>query len=131
MVFLEQIAVSRMQRGEPLAAVVALRRGIELARRDLDRGELDDPIRVVAIFSAKLGDALSASGDLSGAHRAYKDALALSRENTERAQLFEALARVASDQGHEADATTYRESALRERGRSSEGARRRSVPPRD
>jgi serine/threonine protein kinase len=130
MVFLEQIAVARMKRGEPLAAVVALRRGIELARRDLDRGELDDPIRVVAIFSSKLGDALVASGDLSGALRAYKDALALSRESTERAHLYRELARVAHEQGHEGDALAYRDSALREESRASDPTRRGSRPPR-
>jgi tetratricopeptide (TPR) repeat protein len=130
MVFLEQIAVSRMKRGEPLAAVVALRRGIELARRDLDRGELDDPIRVVAIFSSKLGDALVASGDLTGARRAYNDALALSRDSTERAHLYRELARVAHEQGHEGDAAAYRDSALREESRSSDPSRRGSRPPR-
>ncbi len=129
-VFLEQIAVTRMKRGEPLAAVVALRRGIELARRDLDRGELDDPIRVVAIFSSKLGDALVASGDLTGALRAYKDALALSRDSAERAHLYRELARVAHEQGHEGDALAYRDSALREESRASEPSRRGSRPPR-
>jgi serine/threonine protein kinase len=113
-VFLEQIAVSRLRGGDAMSAIIALRRGIDVARADLDKGELDDPIRAVGLLSAKLGDAYAAAGDLPEAHRAYKDALSLTRSGSERASLWTALSRVARDQGHEADALDYLEAAERE-----------------
>ena len=51
---------ARGARGDHQGAIMALRRGLELARRELFRGELDDPMRAVLIFSRKLGEALVA-----------------------------------------------------------------------
>ncbi|NUO53193.1 MAG: hypothetical protein HOV80_30465, partial [Polyangiaceae bacterium] len=79
----------------------------------------------VGLLSAKLGDAYAAAGDLPEAHRAYKDALSLTRIGSERAALWTALSRVAKDQGHESDALDYLEAAERE---ASSTAGRRSTP---
>ena len=127
-VFLEQIAVSRLASGDAVAAIVALKRGIEVARMDLDRGELDDPIRAVAILSAKLGDAYAAAGELAEAHRAYKDALSLTRSGPERTKLWTNLSRLAREQGHEGDAVAFLEAAERE---AKSADRRGQTPERE
>ena len=57
LIFLEQIASSRLAAKDPTSAIDALKRGIEIARRDLDNSELDDPIHAVAILTSKLGEA--------------------------------------------------------------------------
>ncbi len=126
LVFLEQIATGRLKAGEPRAAIEALRRGIEIARKDLDKGELDDPIRVVAIFSSKLGECYLETGEFSSATRTLKDALALSREGAERARIWLTLSRVARAQGHDADSVEYLDAAEREAAGVS---RRNSEPP--
>jgi serine/threonine protein kinase len=128
LVFLEQIAGSRLKAGDPHGAITALRRGIELARKDLDVGSLDDPIHVVGLFSIKLGEAYVEVNDFSGAQRALKDALSLSRPGRERAKVWALMARLADAQGHTEDAVTYRSaetSELEQRPRSS--ARNNSV----
>lgn len=122
LVFLEQIAASRLNAGDPHGAITALRRGIELARKDLDVGSLDDPIHVVGLFSGKLGEAFIEVDDFSHAQRALKDALSLSRPGRERARVWALLARLADAEGHTEDAATYRaaeRSELEQRPRSS------------
>ncbi len=125
-VFLEQIAIARLDAGEPAAAVVALRRGIEVARADLDKGDLDDPIRAVALLSVKLGGAYEALGDVGEAMRALKDALSLTRPGPERTRIWSALSRLASQAGHESDAQEYLDAAQRE---SASAERRGKVSP--
>ena len=61
---------------------MALRRGLELARRELFRGELDDPMRAVLIFSRKLGEALAQRGRL---HRRRRRAARGARHGRARA----------------------------------------------
>jgi serine/threonine protein kinase len=128
LVFLEQIAVARLKAGDPHGAITALRRGIDLARKDLDVGSLDDPIHVVGLFSIKLGEAYIEVKDYPGAQRTLKDALSLSRPGRERAKVWALMARLAEHQGHSEDAATYRSAEtteLEQRPRSS--ARNTSV----
>ena len=66
------------------------------------------------MFSGKLGAAFHASGQLVEARHALKDALALTRGNPERAELWSTMAKVARAQGHDADATEYAAAAERE-----------------
>lgn len=126
LVFLEQIALTRVKQGDPHGAIAALNRGIDIARADLDKGDLDDPIRVVAIFSAKLGEAYFEANDYIHATRALKDALALSRNGVERSRIWLMLSRVARVQGHEKEAADYLESAERE---TASSGRRSSETP--
>lgn len=122
LVFLEQIAHARLKMGDAHGAITALKRGIELARKDLDEGTLDDPIHVVGLFSAKLGEAHLAAKDYSSAQRCLKDALSLSRPGSERARVWALMARSAEEQGHTDDVATYRSAEaaeLVERPRSS------------
>ncbi len=126
LVFLEQIATARLKAGDARSAIEALRRGIDIARADLDKGELDDPIRVVAIFSSKLGECYLETQEFSMATRSLKDALALSRGGAERARIWLLLSRVARAQGHDGDSAEYLDAAEREAAGMS---RRTSEPP--
>ncbi len=127
LVFLEQLATTRLKIGDPVGAIAALRRGIDIARADLDKGELDDPIRVVAIFSAKLGEAYLETGDFGASTRALKDALALSRKGPERTRIWLSLSRVARAQNHDKEAAEYLEAADQET--ASSGRRSASDAP--
>ena len=84
---------------------MALRRGLDLARRELFRGELDDPMRAVLIFSRKLGEALARGGHLTDADGVLREALDLAGPSGhDRAVVLGALAHVARerDRRHEA-----------------------------
>jgi serine/threonine-protein kinase len=105
LLLLERVADHAAQRGDIDTEVLALRRGIELARLEISRGELDDPMRAVAIFSRKLGGALTRAGNLTDAEGILREALDYSlATGTERAQLLAALGQVAKERGrtHEA-----------------------------
>ena len=59
LLLLERVSVAASARGDHQGAIMALRRALDLARRELFRGELDDPMRAVLIFSRKLGEVLA------------------------------------------------------------------------
>ncbi len=59
LLLLERVSMLAAARGDHHGTVMALRRALELARRELFRGELDDPMRAVLIFSRKLGETLA------------------------------------------------------------------------
>ncbi len=81
LMMLEQVADRAAARGDQNGCVLALRRGLDVARREMFRGELDDPVRAVLIFSRKLGDALAAAGDLTDAEGVLREALDLAGPN--------------------------------------------------
>jgi len=96
LLLLEQVADRCTQRGDDEGAILALRRSLELARRALFRGDLDDPERAVVIFSRKLGDALARAGYLTDAEGILREALDLAGPaDSDRAKVLEGLARVA------------------------------------
>jgi serine/threonine-protein kinase len=96
LLLLERVSVLAGQRGDDHGAVMALRRGLDLARRELFRGELDDPMRAVLIFSRKLGDALVVGGQLSDAEGVLREALDVAGPSgKDRASVLGSLARVA------------------------------------
>ncbi|HEX2732841.1 MAG TPA: protein kinase [Polyangiaceae bacterium] len=64
---LEQMANRAQTRGDDRSAALILRRGLELAREELYRGELDDPMRAISIFGRKLGQTLNRLGRFSDA----------------------------------------------------------------
>jgi serine/threonine-protein kinase len=107
MLLLEQVADRCSQRGDDDGAIVALRRCLDLSRRALFRGDVDEPERAVVIFSRKLGDALARSGALTDAEGILREALDLAGPaDTNRARVLEGLARVARmrERGVEANA---------------------------
>jgi hypothetical protein len=94
LLLLEQIAERAMLRGDETAAINALRRGLDLSRRELSRGELDDPMRAMAIFGRKLGEALTQAGNYADAEGVLREALDMTGPSgNDRTQILAALTR--------------------------------------
>jgi serine/threonine-protein kinase len=120
LLLLEQIAERALSRADQPAAVNALRRGLELSRRELYRGELDDPMRAMAIFGRKLGDALSQSGNYADAEGVLREALDMTGPTgTDRAQILASLARVARGRQRKDEAVVFLDEAIQLARRSS------------
>jgi serine/threonine-protein kinase len=75
MFLLEQVADRAAQRGDDEGAILALRTGLEAARRDGARGNLDDPTETLLVFGRKLGDALLRAGQLMQADSLLREML--------------------------------------------------------
>jgi serine/threonine-protein kinase len=113
LMLLEQVADRAGTQGDQAGSVLALRRGLDLSRRELFRGELDDPERAVLIFSRKLGDALTSSGALTDAEGVLREALDLAGpRGRERAHLLGSLARVAEKRKRTKEASDHLREAL-------------------
>lgn len=113
LLLLEKVAESAAQRGDADTEILALRRGLELGRLEISRGELDDPMRAVVIFSRKLGGALTRAGNLTDAEGILREALDYTPPTGgERAQLLAALGQVARERGRAAEALQLLEQAI-------------------
>ena len=113
LLLLESMSVRCSARGDVSGAVNSLRRGLELARRELFRGELDDPMRAVLIFSRKLGEALASSGDFTDAEGVLREALDMAGPSgKDRASVLGALAHVAHGRERKVEAQIYLREAL-------------------
>ena len=113
LLLLERVSTMAGARGDYQGAVTAVRRGLELARRELFRGELDDPMRAVLIFSRKLGEALMRSGQLNDAEGVLREALDVAGPSgKDRAAVLGALAHVAHDRDRKQEARDYLREAL-------------------
>ncbi|MGD0676572.1 MAG: protein kinase [Polyangiaceae bacterium] len=105
LLLLERVSGLAGARGDHQGAIMALRRALDLARRELFRGELDDPMRAVLIFSRKLGEALAKGGQLNDADGVLREALDVAGPSgVDRAAVLTSLAHVAHarDRRHEA-----------------------------
>jgi serine/threonine-protein kinase len=92
---------------------MSLRRGLERARRELFRGELDDPMHAVLIFSRKLGEALTRLGSLTDAEGVLREALDMAGPSgKDRAHVLGALASVAHGRDRRQEAQGYLREAL-------------------
>jgi hypothetical protein len=119
LLLLERVSVLASGRGDYQGAIIALRRGLELARRELFRGELDDPMRAVLIFSRKLGEALVRGGQLNDAEGVLREALDVAGPSgKDRAAVLGALAHVAHDRDRRQEARDYLREALELASRS-------------
>jgi serine/threonine-protein kinase len=115
----EQVAERALARGDASGAVLWLHRALELARRELFRGELDDPMRAVLIFSRKLGEALTIAGDLTDADGVLREALDLAGPSgPDRAKVLCALATVAHERARSSEAHNYLSEALEQASKS-------------
>ncbi|MFO0664894.1 MAG: protein kinase [Polyangiaceae bacterium] len=96
LVLLERIGAQAKAYDDTRGTIHALRRGLELARRELSRGEIDDPERAVLLFGRKLGEALEGSKKFADADGILREALdaGTSASPLERAQILATLARV-------------------------------------
>jgi serine/threonine-protein kinase len=119
LLLLEQAAERALSRGDASGAVTWLHRGLEFARRELFRGELDDPMRAVLIFSRKMGEALTLAGDLTDADGVLREALDLAGPSgQDRARVLRALANVAHERERSGEALGYLSEALEHAARS-------------
>jgi serine/threonine-protein kinase len=113
LMLLETVANRATLRGDTHGAVLALRRALDLARREIFRGEIDDPVRAVLIFSRKLGEALARAGSLSDASGVLKEALDLTGPSgPDRVQVLGALAYVARERARTSEAKKHLTEAI-------------------
>jgi serine/threonine-protein kinase len=113
LILLERVSTAAFGRGDVNAAIAWLRRGLELARRELFRGELDDPVRAVLIFSRKLGEALTQAGQFTDAEGVLREALDLAGPSgAERARVLGVLAQVSKGRDRKQEAQRYLREAL-------------------
>jgi serine/threonine-protein kinase len=113
LMLLEQVADRAAGRDDQAGCVLALRRGLDLARREMFRGEIDDPMRAVLIFSRKLGEALARAGQLTDADGVLREALDLAGPSgKDRALVLGSLAFVARERERGNEAKTYLREAL-------------------
>jgi serine/threonine protein kinase len=114
LVLLDQLAARRSSHGDVLGSVSSLRHALDLARRELHRGEIDDPSTAVLVFSRKLAEALVVSHRWSDADGILREALGNAPPNSEhRAHLLGVMAHVANARRHPGEARRYLEEAIR------------------
>jgi tetratricopeptide (TPR) repeat protein len=114
LILLERVGDRAIARGDDLGAAHALRRGLERARRELMRGELDEPERAMAIFARKLGDALIRAGEAAEAEGVLSEGLELlSRSSVDWARLQGSLARALYARGRTPDALRAMDEAVK------------------
>lgn len=110
---LEQVADRAALRGDGAGEVLALRRALEIARQEISRGELDDPLRAVLIFSRKLGTALTSTGNFADAEGVLREALDIAGPSgADRAKVLFGLAHVAHGRRRGGDALGYIDAAI-------------------
>jgi serine/threonine protein kinase len=113
LLLLEQVAERAAARGDTATEVLALRRGLEIARQEIARGELDDPLRAVLIFGRKLGASLTRAGNFADAEGVLREALDVAGPSgTDRARVLSALAHVAHGRRRSSEAMGYIDQAI-------------------
>ena len=113
LVLLERMGDAAVRRGDGPAAVLAFRRGLELARRELLLTGETSLDRAIVSFSRKLGDALDIAGDPAGADGVLREALELAGPaSRERPRMLLLLSRVAQRRNRQRDATRFLGQAL-------------------
>jgi serine/threonine protein kinase len=100
--------------GDLAGSVSALRHALDLARRELHRDDLDDPVAAVLVFARKLAEALSALSQWNDAEGVLREALGIAPPASgHRAHLLGVLAQVASSRSQPREARQYIDEALR------------------
>jgi serine/threonine-protein kinase len=114
LMLLEQVAAEAAERADFDGTVRVLRLGLDLARREMSRGTIEDPLAAILLFSCKLGDALALDGRLWDADGVLREALDLGGPRAEaRPRILASLANVAHERGREETAVAYVTDALR------------------
>ncbi len=110
---LERMGDVALNRGDARAAVLAFRRALEIARREmLETGEAVLDTAIIT-FSRKLGWALAREGDLAGADGVVREVLDLTNRNdSNRARMHLVLGRVAVLRDRRRDAMRHFGQAL-------------------
>lgn len=111
---LEQVADSAFSNGDDAAGLRALRNGLDLAREELFRGQLEDPTRAICIFGRKLGSHLARRGRYSDAQGVLLEALDNAGPDIEeQAGLLQMLSEAAQSRRRTDDATGYLSRAIK------------------
>jgi serine/threonine-protein kinase len=111
---LEQVADRATAVGDTQAEILSLRRGLDVARREISRGEIDDPIKAVLIFGRKLGASLTRGGDFADADGILLETLDLAGPAApERAKILGAMAQVSFSRKRYDEAMSRLDQAIR------------------
>ncbi len=111
---LEVLAKKRAAAGDTTGCVSALRHALDMTRRELHRGEIDDPLAAMLVFSRKLAEALATSEQWNDAEGVLREALGNAPPTSEhRARLLGVLAGVAQARKNPAEARRYLDEAMR------------------
>ncbi len=111
---LDAVSVRRTAYGDLPGTVSALRHALDVARREMHRGELDDPVAAVLVFARKLAEALSLAAQWNDAEGVLREALGIAPPTSEqRAHLLGVLAQVASSRSQPREAREYIDEAIR------------------
>lgn len=124
LIHLEQAADKAHARGDAESATHLLQRGLDLARLQIHRGEIEDPLGAVVIFGRKLSEILQSRGRLSDARGVLEEVLgATAPHGTHRAEVLAQLAEVAqkNDQLGEAERLLERALSAARDARAPEG----------
>jgi len=113
LLLLERAGNHAARRGDREAAVEYFRRGLELARQEISRGEITEPEKPMLMFSAKLGRALLAAGQSLRADAVVSEALGMGLGGaSERAELLTVLADIAVERGRMKAAVAHAKEAV-------------------
>jgi serine/threonine-protein kinase len=111
---LDALSTRRASHDDLAGSISALRHALDLARRELHRDELDDPVSAVLVFARKLAEALSTAGQWTDAEGVLREALGMAPPNSDhRVRLLGVLAHVANARRHTQEARRYLEEAIR------------------
>jgi serine/threonine protein kinase len=111
---LDQLGARRGAHGDADGSVNALRKALDVARREIHRGEIDDPATAVLVFSRKLAEALVISRRWTDADGVLREALGNAPPRSEhRAHLLGVMAHVANARRQPQEARQYLDEALR------------------
>jgi serine/threonine-protein kinase len=111
---LDALSSRRAAHGDVLGSVSALRHALDVSRRELHRGELDDPLGAMLVFARKLAEALSACEQWTDAEGVLREALGNAPPTSEhRVRLLGVLAGVASARRQTDEARRYLDEAIR------------------
>jgi serine/threonine-protein kinase len=111
---LDVLSTRRAAQGDLAGSVSTLRHALDVARRELHRGDLDDPMGAMLLFARKLAEALAASQQWTDAEGVLREALGNAPPTSEhRARLLAVLARVAQARSNLGEARRYIDEAMR------------------
>ena len=81
---LDQVGSRAMALGDVDTATDAFRLGVDMARQEMYRGELDSPFEAMLLFSEKLADAMTNLGNEAGAEGVLREAVSFAEPKGER-----------------------------------------------
>jgi serine/threonine-protein kinase len=114
LMLLEQQSARCSRSGDLRGAAFALQRAVDLARTELFRGELEDPLAALVLFSRKLAQALADIEAYADAEGVLREAIDIAAPNDEdRAHMLATLAQIAHARAHQTEAQSYLKEALR------------------